>query len=254
MKIRLDNKTALIGGASKGIGKSIADQIASSGGRCILMARDKEKLEQIAKKLEGERHEILQCDVTDHQSLEQKVRLLDVDIIINNTGGPPSGSLLDSSADDLQRAFDLHVKSSQIIARLLVPKMKQRNWGRIINIISTSVKQPINNLGVSNTIRGAMANWSKTLSNELAPFGITVNNILHGATQTDRLDEIISKKAKSLTISQEQAAHKMIKAIPAGRFAQPEEIAFTACFLSSEKAAYINGTNLVVDGGRTSSL
>ena len=186
--------------------------------------------------------------------MREKIKTKTVDIVVNNTGGPPGGPLLEASIEDLQKAYDLHVKSSQIIAKNLVPKMKKKKWGRIINIISTSVKQPIPNLGVSNTIRGAMGNWSKTLATELGSFGITVNNILPGATETERLSELINKKAEKNNLAIEDVTQRMRKEIPSGRFANPNEIAFGACFLASDKASYINGVNLVIDGGRTASL
>ena len=254
MKITLEGKTVLVGGASKGIGKSVAEHFAKAGARCILMARNYDALSKVHLSLVGEGHEVLVCDVTDHEDLREKIKTKTVDIVVNNTGGPPGGPLLEASIEDLQKAYDLHVKSSQIIAKNLVPTMNEKRWGRIINIISTSVKQPIPNLGVSNTIRGAMGNWSKTLATELGSFGITVNNILPGATETERLSELINKKAEKNNLAIEDVTQRMRKEIPSGRFAHPNEIAFGACFLASDKASYINGVNLVIDGGRTASL
>ena len=177
-----------------------------------------------------------------------------VDIIINNSGGPPSGAAHTAGLEDYKEAFSQHVLSAQIIAQVAVPEMKKRGFGRIVNIISTSVKQPISGLGVSNTIRGAMGNWSKTMSSELGPFGITVNNILPGATETERLASLIKSNANKRSVSVEAVTQAMKKDIPAGRFAQPSEIGNIISFLCSEKAAYINGVSLAVDGSLIKSF
>jgi 3-oxoacyl-[acyl-carrier protein] reductase len=176
------------------------------------------------------------------------------DILINNTGGPPAGLAIEASTEEFISAFSNHLVCNQILAQSVVEGMKKEGYGRIINIISTSVKEPIKGLGVSNTTRGAVASWAKTLANELGPFGITVNNILPGFTSTDRLSSLLSTKAKKAGKSQDQIVAETKNIIPAGRFADPNEIAFAVAFLASPSASYINGINLPVDGGRIGSL
>ena len=173
---------------------------------------------------------------------------------MNNTGGPPAGKAIDATIEDYYTAFRSHLLCNQILTQAVVPGMKNEKFGRIINIISTSVKTPIKGLGVSNTIRGAVANWSKTLSVELAPFGITVNNVLPGATMTRRLETVLSEKAAQTGKSVEVLKQEMISEIPAGRISEPHEVAVAVVFLASPAAGYINGINVPVDGGRTKSL
>jgi 3-oxoacyl-[acyl-carrier protein] reductase len=175
-------------------------------------------------------------------------------ILLNNTGGPPGGKISEAKTEEFEAAFQQHLICNHILVQALLPGMKERGYGRIINVISTSVKQPLDGLGVSNTVRGAVANWSKTMANELGEFGITVNNILPGATATGRLSSIIQNKAKKTGKTEEEVTHAMQAAIPAKRFGQPEELANVVTFLASEAASYINGINVPVDGGRTKSL
>jgi 3-oxoacyl-[acyl-carrier protein] reductase len=175
-------------------------------------------------------------------------------ILLNNAGGPPGGPLLEAETPALLRAFTNHLLCNQVLAQLLVPGMKESGYGRIINIVSTSIRQPIRGLGVSNTVRAAVASWAKTLSSELAPFGITVNNLLPGATRTDRLLQIIRDRARAAGKTEEEIEDEMRREIPAGRFAEPEEIAAAAAFLSLPAAGYITGISLAVDGGRTLAL
>ena len=178
----------------------------------------------------------------------------DAQILVNNTGGPPGGLAIDADTQDFVNAFAAHLLCNQILTQALVPGMKKAGFGRVINIISTSVKIPILGLGVSNTIRGAVANWSKTLSLELAPFGITVNNVLPGATLTDRLLDINRVKAEKTGKPFDEVMEEMIEKIPAGRLASPHDVAAAAAFLATPAASYINGINIPVDGGRTGSL
>jgi 3-oxoacyl-[acyl-carrier protein] reductase len=177
-----------------------------------------------------------------------------VHILINNTGGPPAGQAIDASPEEFIKAFSSHLICNQIIVQAVVPAMKEAGYGRIINIISTSVKVPLRGLGVSNTTRGAVANWAKTLSFELAPFGITVNNVLPGTTMTGRLDSIIRSKAEKAGITYDEAKKEMVAEVPAGRISEPHEVAAAVAFLASPAAGYINGINVPVDGGRTGSL
>ncbi len=261
MNIDLSNKTALVCGSTRGIGNAIAKQMASCGATICLLARNEEALNNAVAGLatpHGQKHFYAIADFEDSQKLQQAVAdillLHPIDILVNNTGGPAAGLAIDAAPELFLKAFQQHLIGNQILVQALVPGMKQRSWGRIINIISTSVKIPLKNLGVSNTIRGAVANWSKTLANELGQYGITVNNILPGATNTTRLQSIIKNMAIKKSISEAEAGNEMLYEIPAGRFAQPEEPAYLAAFLASDYAAYINGINIPVDGGRTGSL
>lgn len=248
-------------GASQGIGKEVALAFAQAGAEVICLARSEDKLkatlDELTKSNPKAQHSMLAVDLSDISKAEAKLQgLLDkpISILINNAGGPPAGPLIEADAEALLKAFQTHVLAAQKLAQLLVPGMKQLKYGRIINVISTSVKIPIPNLGVSNTIRGAMANWSKTLSNELGPFGITVNNILPGYTATERLDSLKQANASRQGIEVSDVEAQWLQSIPARRFGEPHETAAAALFLASPMASYINGINLPVDGGRTGCL
>ncbi|MEP2936923.1 MAG: SDR family oxidoreductase [Gilvibacter sp.] len=261
MKLDLSGKNAMVCGASAGIGKASAIALASQGAAVTLVARNEEKLATALKELPSDtpgKHNFLVVDFTDHvalkKNLEFAVSQRTYHILINNTGGPKGGPIFSADIEQFTAAFKQHLICNQILSQALVPGMKTAAYGRIINIISTSVKQPIDGLGVSNTIRGAVANWSKTLANELGPFGITVNNVLPGFTATDRLEDIVGNAANKFNKTKEEAAEFMRMLVPARRFAQPEEIANAVGFLASPAASYINGINLPVDGGRTKSL
>jgi 3-oxoacyl-[acyl-carrier protein] reductase len=261
MKVEWNQINALVCGASQGIGRATAEMIASSGANVTLMARDKEKLEAVLKTLPqngNQRHQILVADFTDNSAVQRAMGTFSaqntIHVLINNTGGPNPGKAHESSIEDFRLAFNLHLINFQIITQAVLPKMKESGYGRIINVISTSVKQPLPNLGVSNTIRGAVANWSKTLANELGPYGITVNNVLPGATATGRLEQIMQNKAAKTGVSKDEVETEMKSEIPLGRLALPEEIAAGIHFLASPAASYINGINLPIDGGRTACL
>jgi len=256
MQIDLNGKNALVCGSTQGIGRAIAEEFANSGARVTLVARNEMKLVEVRDQLSGEGHDYICADFSKPDELRKALAGSNTDyhILVNNTGGPPGGPITDAETDAFVSAFQQHLLCNHILVQHCIPGMRSAGYGRVINVISTSVKQPLNGLGVSNTIRGAVANWSKTLANELGSFGITVNNILPGATETERLSSIISNKAAKSGSSEDEASKKMLSAIPAGRFGQPEELAYAATFLASDKASYINGTNVVVDGGRTSSL
>jgi len=262
MIVDLTGKTALVCGSSQGIGRAIAHEFAASGANVVLMARNEERLQTVLKSLkvvDGARHRIVVADFSDPMQVEERLKEHlsenpEIHILVNNTGGPPGGRAIDAELEAYLAAFNSHLICNQIISKLVVPFMESSGYGRILNVISTSVKQPLSNLGVSNTIRGAVASWSKTLASELASSGITVNNLLPGATETERLDTIVGNKVKTSGESLETVRASMVNAIPAKRFGKPEEIAYVATFLASDLAGYINGTNVVVDGGRTSSL
>lgn len=262
MNLNLKGKCALVCGSSQGMGKAIALQLAQQGANIVLFARNKDSLEKVKQELDtsqGQHHDIL---IADFSNTEQVKTVLGsyfssgvvIEILINNTGGPAPGPANSALSDDFLSAFNQHLVCNHEMMKLLLPGMKQSKYGRIINVISTSVKQPLIGLGVSNTIRGAVASWAKTLANELGQFNITVNNVLPGATNTLRLDAIIKNKAakKGLTVDEMAAEEKSI--IPMQRFGEPEEFADAVGFLASPAAGYITGINLPVDGGRTSCL
>lgn len=256
MDLALNNKNALVCGSTQGIGKATAIALAQEGVNVTLIARNEERLQAVLQELPQHRsHNYIVADFSNPEELQQKLKSNNsYHILINNTGGPKAGTVLNAELNEFEMAFTQHLKCNHVLAKAVIPFMKSENFGRIINVISTSVKQPIEGLGVSNTIRGAVANWSKTLATEVGPFGITVNNVLPGATATERLTDILKGVAKKINGTYEQAETMMKNVTPAKRFAQPEEIANAITFLASERASYINGINLPVDGGRTKSL
>ncbi len=258
MDLKLKNKKALVCGSTQGIGKATAILLAKEGANVTLVARNEEKLKTVLSELpsKDQQHNYLVADFSNPEDLKMKLEKLNAQfhILINNTGGPAGGPVFNAKLEEFERAFTMHLKCNHVLAQALVPGMKEFGYGRIINIISTSVKQPLDGLGVSNTIRGAVANWSKTLANELGQFNITVNNVLPGATSTERLNEIINNKANKTGLSVDEVSKNMMNASPAKRFAKPEEVANAVVFLASEKASFINGINVPVDGGRTKSL
>lgn len=233
-------------------------QFAACGANIILLARNEEKLKACLMELPNngnQNHSYLVADFSDNNSVRDAAKKLPtVSILVNNTGGPAAGQAIDATPEAYLSAFTTHLINNQILVQAVVENMKELYSGRIINIISTSVKVPLKNLGVSNTIRGAVGNWSKTLANELAPFNITVNNILPGATETERLGAIIDNKSRNQGVNKSDVTLEMLEEIPMNRFGKPEEPAYAAAFLASEYAAYITGTNIVVDGGRTPCL
>lgn len=261
MEIRLDHKTALVCGSTQGIGLAAARELALNGANVILLARNENKLQEVLPTLDlssGQQHRYVVADHSDpaglRSCLEALVRETRIDILINNTGGPPGGPITKAATEEFTQAFSNHLLCNHILAQAVLPGMKAVGYGRIINVISTSVKQPLHGLGVSNTIRAAVANWSKTLASEVAADGITVNNVLPGATGTQRLYSIISNKSKSAGSTESAVTQEMMHEIPMRRFAEPEEIANAIAFLASPAAAYITGINLPVDGGRTGCL
>lgn len=262
MNLQLSGKRALVCGSTQGLGKACAMELARLGASVVLMARNEDSLKSTVAELETrgtQSHSFLVADFSHTEQVRQRVEEFvgtnpPIHILVNNTGGPKGGQIVDAETDDFMSAFSAHLLCNHILAQALIPGMKAERYGRIINIISTSVKQPIPGLGVSNTIRGAVASWSKTLASELASFGITVNNVLPGMTKTGRLDSLIASKAEKSGKSIAEITRDMIAEIPAGRFAMPEEFAAAVAFLATPAASYINGINLPVDGGRTMSL
>lgn len=259
MNLDLTGKHALVGGGSKGIGGATAVALAELGADVTLLARDPATLATAVAALpkrNGQRHGFIAVDMSDRAALAAKVQALvnqhAVQILINNTGGPPAGSALGASDAEFEAAFAQHLLANQTLVRIVFAGMRDHGYGRIVNVISTSVKEPIRGLGVSNTVRGAVASWAKTLAMELGAFGITVNNVLPGYTQTERLDAIIQARSKTQPVMEVERA--MLASVPLGRFAQASETAAAIAFLCSPAASYINGVNLPVDGGRTLSL
>lgn len=261
MDLSLNGLHALVGGASRGIGRATALELALNGASVTCISRNQQELIAVVESLEssaGQDHQYIVGDANEPAALAAQVSELAarraINIFINNTGGPPEGTAHAASTIEYQCAFTQHLLCSQAILHALLPGMRKSGYGRIVNVISTSVKQPIPGLGVSNTIRGAVANWAKTLAFELGPDGITVNNVLPGFTQTDRLDEILRNRSGQTGQSLAAVAEEMCKTVPLRRFGLPSETAAAIVFLASSAAAYINGVNLPVDGGRTSCL
>jgi len=263
MNLDLIGKNALVCGSSKGIGKASAVELAELGANVTLVARNEDLLKATLNELDTshyQRHSYLVLDFADYKTVEAKMQQhlkaenIVYHILVNNTGGPAGGAAIDATPEQFMQVFNNHLLCNHVITKLLADGMKQSGYGRIINIISTSVKQPINGLGVSNTIRGAVANWAKTLANELGQYGITVNNVLPGATSTDRMSEILESKSQKSGLKIDAIADEMKKEIPMRRFAEPNEVAAAVAFLASPAASYINGINVPVDGGRTGCL
>lgn len=254
----LEGKRAMVCGSTQGIGKACAMEMARLGASITLVARNLDALEKVRAELpamHGQSHDFLHVDFGDWQTLQKEAAAYaqadgPVHILVNNTGGPPAGPAFEAMPEDYLKAMTQHVVCNQVLVQAVASGMRDAKYGRIINIISTSVLMPIKGLGVSNTIRAAVANWARTLAAELAPFGITVNNVLPGFTATARLDALIKGKAARAGAAPDEIQRDMIASVPARRFGQPEEIGAVAAFLASPAAAYVNGVNLPVDGGR----
>ena len=262
MNLDLTNKTAIVCGSTQGLGYASAVELALLGCNVILLARNESKLKVVITTLDtsqGQQHSYLVADFSDTISVKNAIDKFittgnTAHILVNNTGGPAGGEAINASTEEFIKAFNSHLICNQILSQAVVPGMKKSGFGRIVNIISTSVKQPIPGLGVSNTIRGAVASWAKTLATELAAFGITVNNVLPGFTKTGRYDSLMQSRATSSGKSVEEVDASVVESIPAKRIGLPEEFGAAVAFLCSPAAAYINGINLPVDGGRLGTL
>jgi len=262
MNLDLSGKRALVCGSTAGIGRACAMELASMGASITLAARDEVKLKGVLGGLPRPRQQTHDLIVADFGKPDEAAKAVEgkLDpanpwhILINNTGGPPAGATLDASPENLVAAFNAQLVTAHRLVVLLLPGFKSAGYGRVINITSTSVKQPIPNLAISNIVRPAVAAWGKGLANELGPFGVTVNNVLPGYTATERLGTLIAGRAGKQGISEDQVRAEFIAATPARRLGQPEEIAAAVAFLASPAAGYINGINLPVDGGRLGTL
>ncbi len=261
MNLSLKGKKAVVCGSTQGIGKAIAMELAALGASCTLVARNEQALRTVLDELArdaGQEHEYAVADFSKlsevHSLIDGSIRSKPVHILINNTGGPAAGPVVDATEEQFVSAFQQHLIVNHLLATAVIPAMKEAGYGRIINIVSTSVRIPIRNLGVSNTIRGAVASWAKTMANEVGRWQITVNNLLPGNITTGRLDSLIGTTAKNTNTSINEVEELMKKEIPLGRFGTPAEIASLAAFLASPAGAYISGTSIPVDGGKTGSI
>ncbi len=261
MNLSLEGKMAIVCGSTQGIGLAIAEELALLGASCTLVARNEEALKEAVRKLDTQlrqQHNYLVADFSQpdelKKAIEAHVAKSPVHILINNTGGPAAGPITEATEEAFLNTFSQHLICNHILAKAVIPSMKKEGYGRIINIISTSVKIPLKNLGVSNTIRGAVASWSKTMANELGQFNITVNNVLPGFTSTKRLSTLIENIAKRGNTVVDIVEKNMVEEVPMKRFADASEIASVAAFLASPAASYVNGVSIPVDGGRTGSI
>ncbi|MGB5556160.1 MAG: SDR family oxidoreductase [Flavobacteriaceae bacterium] len=261
MNISLKNKNALVGGSSGGIGKAIAQQLAESGANVTLMARSEAKLKQIVSELasdQGQQHQYLVVDFSDFEHYKQVIsdyfEKNTIDILVNNTQGPSAGNTLEKKVSDYQEAFDLLFKTVVFTTELALKQMQKNKWGRIINVASVSVKEPLSYLALSNTIRAAVVTWAKSLATDVGKDGITVNSVLTGYFDTDRIAQLNAKKASQLGIKQEKVLADMESKVPVQRIGDPMEYGYLVSFLASEKAAYITGTQIPIDGGLLKSL
>lgn len=261
MNLSLSGKNAVICGSTQGIGLAIAHELALLGANCTLMARNEKALQEAIAGLnidKGQKHDYQVADFSHPEQVKTGIDLLVknkiVHVLINNTGGPKPGLISNEDEQKFLDAFTQHIICNQVLAKAVIPGMKAAGYGRIINIISTSVKIPIPNLGVSNTIRAAVASWGKSLSNEVGQFGITVNNLLPGYTNTSRLQSVIETNAANRKVTVNIVAAEMKERIPVKRFGEASEIAAVAAFLASPAASFVNGISIPVDGGGTGSI
>jgi 3-oxoacyl-[acyl-carrier protein] reductase len=261
MNLSLLHRHAIVGGSSAGIGRAVAIELALLGAHVTLIARTESRLQAVITELDtaqGQQHRYIVGDYAHPTELVRRVADLVVGhpahILVNNTGGPPPGPIVEASTEAFLLAYQQHLLCNQLLAQTVLPGMKENGYGRIINVISTSVKEPLDQLGVSNTTRWSVAAWAKTWANEVGPFGVTVNNVLPGYTETDRLHDIIARRSAQTETDMSIVQQQLQQHVPLRRFAQPQEVAAAVAFLASPAAAYITGINLPVDGGRTKSL
>jgi 3-oxoacyl-[acyl-carrier protein] reductase len=262
MQLDLGGRHALVCGASQGIGRATAHELALLGANVTLLSRSAEALVPVMNDLplvrDGQKHGWLAADMLDTAGLAAAVGDLafsrPVHVLVNNSGGPPGGPAHKADPEAFLSAFRQHLIGGQILVQAVLDGMRRAGFGRIVNIVSTSVKEPIANLGVSNTVRAAVAGWAKTLAGEIAADGITVNNVLPGYTRTQRLDSLLAAQASASGRSEDEVARAMLAGVPAARFGEASEVAAVAAFLCTPAAGYVNGVSIAVDGGRTRSL
>jgi len=261
MNISLKSKRALVGGSSKGLGNAVAKQLARSGATVTLLSSNEQRLINTVNDLKeqtGLNHDYLVVDYNNFEEYQKKIEeyllVNPIDILINNTQGPRGGDVMNVSIEDYQKSFDLLFKSVVITTMIALKNMKKNKWGRIINMASMSVKEPLQYLALSNSIRSALTTWGKTLSNDLGSYNITVNNILTGYFNTQRINQLNSEKAKKLNINIEEVYQSMKELVPLKRIGDPREFAYLITFLASDNAAYINGANIPIDGGLIRSM
>lgn len=261
MDIDLKGKKALVGGSSGGIGRAIALQLAKSGASVTLMSRNEDKLEGIVADLpiaQGQSHQYLVVDFNDFEVYKKIISTYfehnTVDILVNNTQGPAAGNTLEKNVSDYQEAFNLLFKTVVFTSELALKHMQQKQWGRIINVASVSVREPLSYLALSNTIRAAVVTWAKSLATDVGPYNITVNSVLTGYFDTDRIAQLNAKKAEQLGISKGEVRSEMESRVPLRRIGKPEEYGYLVAFLASDRAAYITGTSIPIDGGLLKSL
>ena len=261
MKVDLTGKRALVGGASKGIGRAIAERLAASGAEVVVMARNESSLQELVAQLDrsqAQNHRYLVVDFSDYKAFSKKVNVFfrdhKIDILINNTQGPPAGSALEKEIEEYQDAFDLLFKCAVLCTTLALPHMQEQHWGRILNVASISVKEPLNYLVLSNTLRAALVTWAKSLSVDIAEDQITINSILTGYFDTQRIEQLNTKKAEKMGLPVSEVRAAMEATVPMKRIGKPEEYANLVCFLASDLAGYITGTTIPIDGGLLKSL
>ena len=262
LDLTLEGRRALVGGGSQGIGRGCAEALAARGASVTLLSRNAEALDTACRGLPrptGQDHRFIAVDFGVWKDVRDAAgsdvaQNGPVAVVVNNTGGPAAGPAREAEVESFASAFEQHVLSFQALARVVVPGMIEMGYGRIINIISSSVIIPVRDLGVSNTIRGAVANWGRTLAAELGPHGITVNNALPGYIDTDRLRSLMRRRAELAGVTEQAVAETMTGSVPAGRLGTPADMGAVVAFLASPEAAYVNGVNLAVDGGRMVSL
>jgi 3-oxoacyl-[acyl-carrier protein] reductase len=261
MNLSLEGKFAVVCGSTQGIGLAIAEELALLGANCTLIARNEEALKAAVHNLDialRQQHGYLVADFNKPDEVGKVIMghvvKNPIHILVNNSGGPPAGPIIEATEESFLNTFNQHLICNHILTKAVVPSMKKEGYGRIINVISTSVKIPLKNLGVSNTIRGAVASWAKSMANELGQFNITVNNVLPGFTSTQRLSSIIEGTAKRGNVVVDIVEKNMKEEVPMKRFADVSEVAAVAAFLASPAASYVNGVSIPVDGGRTGSI
>ncbi len=261
MNISLKGKSALVGGSSKGIGRAIAEQLAASGASVTLMARNEHDLKSVLENLNteyGQKHDYILVDFSDFDhlqtTLEKFFQTTGIDILVNNTQGPKAGGALEKSVEDYQKAFDLLFKSVVLTTELALKHMQRNRWGRIINVASVSVKEPLNYLALSNSIRAAVVTWAKSLAIDVGKDNVTVNSVLTGYFDTDRIAQLNIKKAEKLGVAPQAVRAEMEAMVPLKRIGDPKEYGYLVAFLASDQAAYITGSNIPIDGGLLKSL